>query len=223
MGTALIAGLLETGKFQKKEISASDVSAERRLHVSRSYGIKCFSSNKETVRNSDILIIAVEPKHVKEVLEDISDTITNQVVISIAAGIPIVFLKKYLKKQIPLFRAMPNSPCLVGEGAIALASQKGVSENEVKLVEEIFASVGKVFVLDEHLFDAVTGLSGSGPAYIYLVMDGLIEGGVRAGLSEDLALILVAQTVLGAGKMVIETKIHPNSVVQILKNDFLHY
>lgn len=209
MGTALISGLLRAGVVGKDSLCASDISPERRYHISETYGIRCLSDNKEVVTNSDIVIIAVEPGHVKTVLEDIGEDLTNQTLVSIAVGISIDFLKRNLLRAVPIVRIMPNNPCMVGEGMIVLTPSPEVSEEELKAVEEIFSSVGRVLVLDESLFDAVTGLSGSGPAYVYLAIEGLIEGGVKAGLSEDKALTLAAQTIVGAGRMVLETGTHP--------------
>ena len=128
MGTALIAGLLRTGRIGKDELCAGDVSAQRCNYVFKTYGVRCFLSNKEVTANSDILIIAVEPDHVKAVLEDIGETLTNQLLVSIAAGTSIEFLKRNLRKTIPILRAMPNNPCLVGEGMTVLASTPEVSE-----------------------------------------------------------------------------------------------
>ncbi|MFH0749094.1 MAG: pyrroline-5-carboxylate reductase [Candidatus Bathyarchaeota archaeon] len=216
MGTALIAGLLKTGQISKEEVCASDISAQRRYQVSRTYGVKCFSDNRMVVTRSDILIIAVEPKHVKSVLEDIREALTGQLLISIAAGTPIEFLKQTLRKEIPIVRAMPNNPCLVGEGMTVITSTTEVTNEKLKVAEGIFSSVGKVLVLDEHFFNAVTGLSGSGPAYIYLVIEGLVEGGVKSGLPEDTALTLAVQTVVGAGKMVFETQINPSKLRQMV-------
>ncbi|MCJ7634530.1 pyrroline-5-carboxylate reductase [Candidatus Bathyarchaeota archaeon] len=212
MGTALIAGLLKAGKVGKDELCASDVSAQRRHHVSETYGIRCFSDNKTVVANSDIIIVAVEPAHMKMVIEDIREAFTNQMLISIVAGTPIDSIERNLQNTVPIVRAMPNNPCLVGEGMIVLAPNQEVSEGNLKVVKELLSSVGKVIVLDERFFDAVTGLSGSGPAYIYLVIEGLVEGGVKSGLPEDTALTLAAQTVLGAGKMVLETGTHPSKL-----------
>lgn len=212
MGTALIAGLLKAGKVRRDALCASDVSPQRCYQVSKTHGIKCFSDNKSVVSNSDIIILAVEPAHIKTVLEDIRDALTDKVLVSIAAGTPIEYLKQNLQKVVPIVRAMPNNPCLVGEGMTVLASTPEVSEEKLKLIEEIFSSVGKAIILDECYFDAVTGLSGSGPAYLYLVIEGLIEGGVKCGLSEDVAAILAAQTVLGAGKMVLESSLKPSKL-----------
>ncbi len=212
MGTALIAGLLKAGKVGKDELCASDVSAQRRHHVSETYGIRCFSDNKTVVANSDIIIVAVEPAHMKMVIEDIREAFTSQMLISIVAGTPIDSIERNLQNTVPIVRAMPNNPCLVGEGMIVLAPNQEVSEGNLRVVKELLSSVGKVIVLDERFFDAVTGLSGSGPAYIYLVIEGLVEGGVKSGLPEDTALTLAAQTVLGAGKMVLETGTHPSKL-----------
>jgi len=209
MGAALISGLLRAGVVEKDNLCASDISTQRCDQVSKTYGVKCLSDNKTVVSNSDIIIVAVEPGHVKTVLEDVGEELTGKLLISIAAGVSIAFLKKNLQRTIPIVRAMPNNPCMVGEGITVLAPSPEASEKDLKAVEAIFSSVGKVMILNERFFDAVTGLSGSGPAYIYLVIEGLVEGGVKAGLPQDKALILAAQTVLGAGKMILETGLHP--------------
>lgn len=209
MGVSIVVGLLRAGVVGKDELCASDVSAQRCYYASKTYGVKCFSDNRAVVSNSDIIIIAVEPRHVKAVLENIGGEISSQMLISIVAGISIDFLQRNLQKSVPVIRCMPNNPCMVGESMTVLAPSPEVSEERLKIVEEIFSSVGKVLILDERLFDAVTGLSGSGPAYIYLVIEGLVEGGVKMGLPEDVALMLAAQTVLGAGRMVLETRTHP--------------
>jgi len=209
MGTTLIAGLLRAGGVSEDNLCASDVSAQRCYQVSKTYRIKCFSDNKMVVKNSTIVIIAVEPKHVQVVLEDINEALTNQVVVSIAAGVSTEFIKNHLQKKVPIVRVMPNNPCMVGEGMIAVSSSPEVSEETLKVIMEIFSSVGQVLLLDESVFSAVTGLSGSGPAFIYLALEGLIQGGVKSGLTEEAAMILAAQTVLGSGKMVLETKMHP--------------
>ena len=216
MGNALISGLLRAGDTKREDLCASDVSAKRRNQISKTYNIKCFPENKTAVQYSDIVIVAVEPNHVKTVLEDIGEELTDKLLVSIAAGVSIDFLRKNLNRTMPLVRAMPNNPCMVGEGMTALAPSPEVSKKDLEAVKAIFSSVGKAIVIDEQLFDAITGLSGSGPAYIYLVIEGLVEGGVKAGLSEDKAVMLAAQTVLGAAKMVLETGIHPTKLREIV-------
>ncbi len=210
MGAALIAGLLRAETVEKDDLCASDVSAQRRDQIAKTYGIQCFTDNKMAVSRCDIVVLAVEPVHVKAVLEEVGEELAGKLLVSIAAGTSIAFLKKNLQRTtIPIVRAMPNNPCMVGEGMTVLAPSPEASGEDLEAAEAIFSAVGKVMVLDERFFDAVTGLSGSGPAYIYLVVEGLVEGGVRAGLPEDKALVLAAQTVLGAGKMVLETGLHP--------------
>ena len=216
MGTALVSGMLKAGVVKKSKICAGDISEQRCEYVSKMYGVTCFSDNSLVIANSDIVIIAVEPKHIKGVLEEISGELENQTLVSIAAGVTIDFLKENLKKPVPIIRAMPNNPCMVGEGMIVLTSSPEASERDLDTVKEIFTSIGRVLVLEEHLFDAVTGLSGSGPAYIYMVIEGLTEGGIKAGLPEDKAVTLAAQTVLGAGKMVLETDISPDKLREMV-------
>jgi pyrroline-5-carboxylate reductase len=216
MGTALISGLLKARIVERANLCASDISSQRCHDISQTYGIECLSDNKALVANSDIVIIAVEPRHVKEVLEEIGDELTNQLIVSLAAGISIDFLKRSLLKPIPIVRVMPNTPCMVGEGMTVITFGAEVSEEMLKVVKEIFSSIGKILLLDESFFDAVTGLSGSGPAYAYIAIEGLVEGGLKAGLPEDVALTLAAQTVVGSGKMVLETRMHPASLREMV-------
>ncbi|MEM3574833.1 MAG: pyrroline-5-carboxylate reductase [Candidatus Bathyarchaeia archaeon] len=210
IGEAIIAGLLSDGRISRDMLSASDEKEERRRLVSEKHGIKCYSSNPELVRNSDVIIIAVRPNQVKGLLEEIREAVTpNHLIITIAAGVPIAFVAKNLRRRVPIIRAMTNTAVLVREGMTAIAGNDAVGEEGMRVAEEIFGALGKVVRVEEEHLNAVTGLSGSGPAYIYMVIEALTEGGVKVGLPREISLLLAAQTAFGAAKMVLETKEHP--------------
>lgn len=210
MGEALVSGLLRSGSTSLDDILVTDILPERRQHVAKTYGVTCLDDNAELVKLCRIVIIAVQPRDVKTVLASIRSVLTNDhVLVSIAAGVATSFILKELGKQQPLIRAMPNNPCVVGEGMIALAPTPAVSREQLESVEAIFASVGRVTLAEERHFDIITGLSGSGPAYVYLMIEALADGGVRMGLPKSLALVLAAQTMLGSAKMVLSRAEHP--------------
>jgi len=210
IGEAIIAGLLSAGRISRDMLSASDEKEERRRIVSEKYGVKCYSDNTELVRNSDVVLIAVRPNQVKGLLDEIRDAVTpNHLIITIAAGVPIAFIAKNLRRRVPIIRAMTNTAVLVREGMTAISGNEEVGEDGMRIAEEIFGALGKVVRVEEEHLNAVTGLSGSGPAYIYMVIEALTEGGVKVGLPREISLLLAAQTTFGAAKMVLETKEHP--------------
>jgi pyrroline-5-carboxylate reductase len=209
IGEALIKGLISSKKLSRKNLYASDVREERRKYISKKYLIECLHSNLELVDKSEVVILAVKPNDVKKVLHGIREKLTDKhLLISIAAGVTIDFLLKTLGKPIPIVRGMPNLPVLVREGMTVLASQNG-SEEHLAMAREIFESVGKVVFMEEKYMDAVTGLSGSGPAYIFMVIEALVEAGVKVGIPRETSTLLAAQTTLGAAKMILETEEHP--------------
>ncbi|MEM3079975.1 MAG: pyrroline-5-carboxylate reductase [Thermoproteota archaeon] len=209
IGEALIKGLISSKKLSRKNLCASDVREERRRYISKKYLIECLHSNLELVEKSEVVILAVKPTDVKKVLQAIRDKLTDkQLLISIAAGVTIDFILKILGKPIPVVRGMPNLPVLVREGMTVLSSMNG-SEEHLALAREIFESVGKVVFMEEKYMNAVTGLSGSGPAYIFMVIEALVEAGVKVGIPRETSTLLAAQTTLGAAKMILETEEHP--------------
>ncbi|MEW6447910.1 MAG: pyrroline-5-carboxylate reductase [Bacillota bacterium] len=210
MGGALAAGLAKSGLIPETALSVSDVSAERLRHLEETLGIRTFQENKPLVNEADIVILAVKPDIIAPVMEEIGPVLRpEQTVISIAAGVPISFIEKYIRLPVPVVRVMPNTPCLVGEGASAYVLGSYAGPRDAARVEAVFTSVGRTVAVKESLLDTVTGLSGSGPAYVYMVIEALADGGVRMGLPRDTALLLAAQTVLGAAKMVLTTGEHP--------------
>lgn len=210
MAEALIKSILQSGKVQAANIWASDVNQNRGIYLNEKYGINFSQDNIVLVKNADILIYAVKPFVLKDVLTGISShVIPRQLHISIAAGITLDFIENLLPEGTPVIRVMPNTPCLVGAGASAFALGKAAGAEEETLVKEILDSAGVAVKVAEHLMDAVTGLSGSGPAYAFVILEALTDGGVKAGLPRDVAALLAAQTLLGAAQLVLETGEHP--------------
>lgn len=212
MAEALIKGLLESKSVSAGQIIASDRLTSRLLHLAEVYDIKVYNKNYEAANNADIIFITVKPNDVEGVLGEIAPEITSEkLVISAAAGITTKKILDSLraggfKGFVPVVRAMPNTPAIVGEGAVALCAGAGAGKDDVRLARAVFESVGRVMeVEDEGLMDAVTGLSGSGPAYVFLFMEALTEAGVKLGLDLEDSKMLSMQTVLGAAKLAMES------------------
>ncbi len=212
MGEALIRGLLKTGLIPPEAIFVADVRLERLEELSRLYGIHTLSDNPLLVRRVDVVILAVKPQILSAVLREIAPVAAGKLLVSIAAGVATANIRGHLSGPARLVRVMPNTPALVLEGATAIARAEGLEPGDLETVEEIFSAVGRVVVLEEELMDAVTGLSGSGPAYIALVIEALADGGVKMGLDRQTAMTLAAQTVLGAARLLIETGTHPGQL-----------
>lgn len=209
MAEAIARGLLKAG-MDTTRISASDPGETRRDLFRKELGVSATTDNQTVAQFGDIILIAVKPFVVPDALASIADVLQpRQLVVSIAAGVTIDSIESKLPKGIPVVRVMPNTPCLIGEGAAALAPGKHATQAHLDLASEIFSASGKVVQLTEDKLDAVTGLSGSGPAYVYTFIEALADGGVRMGIPKATALVLAAQTVLGAAKMVLETGSHP--------------
>ncbi|NUN22251.1 MAG: pyrroline-5-carboxylate reductase [Candidatus Jettenia caeni] len=210
MGEALCKGIIHAQLSEIKNIMMSDVVAERCAFLHKEIGIHTTQNNKDITAFANVIVLAIKPQMMNEVLRDLKTDITPQhLVISIAAGIPIRFIESRLQTGVRVIRVMPNTPCLVATSATAFSPGKYATEADTQLVSRIFNAVGKVFQLDEKYLDVVTGLSGSGPAYVYMFIEALSDGGVKMGLPRDVSTILAAQTVLGAAKMVLETSQHP--------------
>jgi pyrroline-5-carboxylate reductase len=212
MGSALMRGIIQGGLVTPDRVFASDPDTERLQQLAAELDITPVKDNVELLDKADVVVLAVKPQVVKEVLEPLKGKWSpKQVVISIAAGVTLRELENYIQGT-PVIRVMPNTPCLVRAGAagIALGSQAGAKEG--KLAQELFGAVGEAFLLPEELLDAVTGLSGSGPAYCYLFIEALADAGVQEGLPRPVAQRLAALTLLGAARMVLETKKHPGEL-----------
>ena len=217
MGEALIHGLLHGHLCRPDQILCSDVRPERLKAIREKYGVKGTSHNTEVVKQSDIIILAVKPQIMKQVVDEIAKYLDlSKLIISIAAGVPLEAIESCAKKELKLIRVMPNICVSVREGVSAIAGGKHIHKEDLMIAKTIFDSVGKSLFIEEYLLDAVTGLSGSGPAYIFLIIDALADAGVKVGLSRDDTLILASQTVLGAAKMLIETGEHPGKLKDLV-------
>ncbi|MFH1724878.1 MAG: pyrroline-5-carboxylate reductase [Elusimicrobiota bacterium] len=209
IGTALIGGMVKAKLIDPKRVIATRRGAEALDELRRRWGIHTTTDNRKAVREADILLLAVKPQIAKEVLDEIAPAVNErQLVITIMAGVKTETVNGRLSKANPVVRAMPNTPVLVDQGATAIAKGAHASENDLKLAQTIFGAVGIVETVPEKMMDAVTGLSGSGPVYIFMVIEALVDGAVAAGIPRQLARRLAAQTVLGAAKLVIETGKH---------------
>ena len=213
MGEALIHGLLYGHLCRPDQIFCSDVRPERLKVVREKYGVKTTSHNTEVLKQSEIIILSVKPQIMKQVVDEIAKYLDlSKLIISIAAGVPLDAIEACARKDLKLIRVMSNICVSVREGVSAIAGGKHALKEDLMMAKTIFDSVGKSLFIEEDLLDAVTGLSGSGPAYIFLIIDALADAGVKVGLSRDDALILAPQTVLGAAKMLIETGEHPGKL-----------
>ena len=211
IGGTLVEALLKNDIVSRDRIIGSTSHEDSALEVSERYGIETTTDNEKVVRGSEIVILAVEPQMIEKVLDGVSQSFeASQLVISVAAGITTEFIESKIEVDIPVVRSMPNTAITVNEGATVLVAGSFSGERELELAKEIFEPVGLVEILsEENLMDAITGFSGSGPAYGYLIIESLIEAGVRVGLPRDIATKLAAQSLLGAAKMVLETNEHP--------------
>ena len=210
MATALAKGFVQAGLVTPRDLIASDPVAAATDAFARETGAKTTAFNPDVASRARVLILAVKPDQVRAVLGEVREQFTDEhLLISIAAGVTLARLEEALGTGARIIRVMPNTPALVGQSATAFALGKAASREDGQLAQKLFSAVGVAFELKEALLDAVTGLSGSGPAYVYLFIEGLSDGGVAAGLPREIATRLAAQTVLGSAQMVLETGQHP--------------
>lgn len=210
MTEALVSGLLQAELAVAGQIVVSDVRADRCDLLKRRYAVDTTAQNAEVAERSDLVVFSIEPQVLDEVIGEIASTLKpDPLIVSVAAGYPLARLARHLPGHTKLVRAMPNTPSSVRAGVTAISLASGLSDAESQRARALFESVGQVVTVEERLMDAVTGLSGSGPAYIFVLIEALADGGVKAGLSRATAQTLAAQTVLGAAKMVLETGEHP--------------
>ncbi len=213
MGEALIKGLIRTGLVPPESVFATDVRLDRLKQLDKLYGIRVLPDNPTLVKQMDVVILAVKPQIIAPVLREVAPAVTpEKLMISLAAGVSTATLRSFLPKGVRLIRTMPNAAALVLEGATAIAKADGLEAGDLETAREIFEAVGNVVVLEEELLDAVTALSGSGPAYVALVIEALADGGVKMGLDRETAMKLAAQTVLGSAKLLLDTGVHPGQL-----------
>ncbi|HKI49594.1 MAG TPA: pyrroline-5-carboxylate reductase [Desulfobacteria bacterium] len=213
MTEAMIRGIIQNQVVLPDQILASDISVERREHLSRTFDIRTETDNRSLVDQSSVIFLAVKPQAVPAVLKDIGPTMgPEKLLISIAAGVPIQALSAGLPKGPRIIRTMPNTAVTVMEGAMAIASDSPARSEDLETVETLFRPIGRTVRIEEKLIDAVTGLSGSGPAYVFMMLEALADGGVKMGLPRDVAETLAAQTLMGSAKMFLETKLNPGAL-----------
>lgn len=212
MAEALIKGLVKD-----YSLVISDIAAERRNYLVQEYGVTVTPDNTEVIHKADIIIIAVKPHHIDIVLKEIKPSLRlSHLIISIAAGVSTAHIHTLIGEQTKVIRVMPNTPALVAEGMTVIASDSGVSEKDMLCGEKIFSTVGKIIKLEEKYIDAATALSGSGPGFIFVIIEALIEGGVKIGLSRSAACELTLQTVFGSARMALSTNKHPSVLKEMV-------
>lgn len=209
MGSALIKGLINSGTATPEQITVAELDSDRGRGLAAETEVSVVTSAGE-MDKVDLLIIAVKPMHVAGAAREFASRLAkNSLVITLAAGVPITAVAKEMGAKQAIARAMPNTPALVLKGATGIAANEFCGQEQVEIAQRVFAAVGKVAVVDEKLLDAVTGLSGSGPAYVFLFIESLADAGVRVGLDRATALTLASQTVAGAAELLIKTGQHP--------------
>jgi pyrroline-5-carboxylate reductase len=219
MGEALIRGLVQSNLVPSDSIAVTDVRADRTRQLADQYGVRALTGNGALVTEADVVILAVKPQIMAPVLREVLPALTRRpLLISLAAGVSTATIQSVLGKYQRLIRVMPNTPALVLQGVTAIAKTPGLDVDDLETAQEIFAAVGKVVVLDEEQMDAVTGLSGSGPAYVAIVIESLADGGVKMGLDRVTAMTLATQTVLGAATLLSETGLHPGALKDMVSS-----
>jgi pyrroline-5-carboxylate reductase len=213
MAEALIKGLLKA-KYPADKILASDISAERRSYLAEAYEIKVTADNQEAADFGETIILAVKPQFLREAVKNLKVK-TSRLIISIAAGITIGYLEEHFKEN-PVIRAMPNNPALVGAGITALASGSQIKKDHLETARRIFEAVGSVVEISENLMDAVTGLSGSGPAFVYLFLEAMAEAGEGLGITKSLAEKLALETIWGSAETMKKTKKSPRELREMV-------
>ena len=210
MGEALVRGLIGANVVPADLIAATDVRTERTRELTKQYGIAAHGDNARCVREADVVILAVKPQVMGDVVREIAPAVTaRHLLISIAAGVATATIRAALGKDARIIRVMPNTPALVLHGATAIARGRGLERDDLATAEEIFG---------EDLMDAVTGLSGSGPAYVAIVIESLADGGVKMGLDRATAMTLATQTVLGSAHLLAETGMHPGALKDMVSS-----
>ena len=213
MATALASGMVKAGLIKSRQLVASDVVPAAGKAFTKNTGGKVLKKNAAVLHKADVIVIAVKPHQVVELLDELAKEVTsNHLFISIAAGVTLAQLENVLDGKARMIRVMPNTPALVGEGASGFARGRRATAIDAKLTAQVLGAVGLAVEVPEQLINAVTGLSGSGPAYGFQIIEALSDGGVAAGLPRELATRLAAQTMLGAAKMVLETGKHPGTL-----------
>jgi pyrroline-5-carboxylate reductase len=210
MGESLVAGLAGTGWCALEDITVTGRRPERLAELAERYGVKTTSDNSQAVRDAELIVVAVKPQDLEGLLAEISPAVQpSQTVLSLVAAIPTRFIEGHLQDSIPVVRAMPNTPAVVHEGMAGIAAGSFADDSHIELARQALQQVGRVVAVPEVYLDAVTSISGSGPAYFALLAEAMIEGGILLGLSREVSTELVVQTMLGSAKLLRDAKMHP--------------
>jgi pyrroline-5-carboxylate reductase len=210
MGGILVQAFLRSGLFPAENVAATVAHESRAASLSKQFGIPVTTANLDAAKEADIILLGVKPQQLHDVVRGIAPVLRpGKLLISFAASVKTGAIEEAAGCEISVIRAMPNTPAMVGAGITAICRGKFVTDEQLALAEQIFATVGRTVIVDEKHMDAVTGLSGSGPAFLYIIIEALAEAGVNVGLPRDIATLLAAQTTYGAAKMVLETGSHP--------------
>ena len=213
MGKAMLQGIINSNILNKEDIIVSTRSKESKENIEGKFGVKVTLDNKEVAKNSNIIFIAVKPNMYASVIEEIKDFIdTNDIVISIAAGITIENMENFLTKEHKIVRTMPNTPALVGEGMTAICPNSKINEEDLIICEEILKTFGNYEFIEEKDFDAFIALCGSSPAYVFMFIEAMADAGVKLGIPRTKAYKMAEQSILGSAKLALETGLHPGEL-----------
>jgi pyrroline-5-carboxylate reductase len=217
IGEALLSGILSSQLVPVTHVVATDADRTRADYIGEKYGVRTYTNNRQAVAGADLVLLCVMPQRVKDILREIRKDVRHDVlVISVAASVTTRLIEQELDRGVRVVRVMPNTPCLIRQGMSALCRGKHATDEDLKIAQAIFGSMGRAVVVDERHMDAITGLSASGPAYVYMIIESLAEAGVKLGLPRELSTELSAQTLLGASAMVLHTGEHPAKLKDVV-------
>jgi len=213
MGEAILKGLIAAQLVKPPQVTVTDVIEARLAYLRETYTVRALADNVKAVAQADLIVLAVKPQDIVPTIEGIASAVhDDQVLISIAAGVSTAKIESAFGKPVRVVRVMPNTPALVLAGAAGLCAGSHARPADLDIARILFDALGRTVVVSEYLMDAVTGLSGSGPAYIFVLIEALADGGVKMGLTREAALTLAAQTVYGSAKLLLETGLHPGEL-----------
>ena len=217
LGEALLSGILSSQLVPLSHVVATDAEQTRADYIGEKYGVKVYNENHHAVAGADLVLVCVKPQQVADVLRDIrKDLSKDALVVSVAASVTTGLIERQLDHGVRVVRVMPNTPCLIRQGMSALCRGKHATDEDLKTAQAIFGSMGRTVLVGEQHMDAITALSASGPAYVYMIIESLAEGGVKMGLPRELSTELSAQTLLGSSAMVLHTGEHPAKLKDVV-------